>query len=120
MVVIRLSRVGKKKQPSYRIVVQDRRHDPWSPHIELLGHYNPLTEPATLDVQKERVTHWLSKGAQPSATLWNLFLDHGIVTGNKRRTIRISKVRRDKLAAKQGVATNAIAEPATNAAPAAS
>ncbi|MFH1430405.1 MAG: 30S ribosomal protein S16 [Candidatus Uhrbacteria bacterium] len=100
MLVIRLSRVGKKKQPSYRIVVQEKTQDPWSNFLENLGHYNPLTHPSTLVVKKERAQYWISKGAQPSDTVWNLFLNDGIVTGEKRNTMSISKKRRIKLDAK--------------------
>lgn len=91
MLVIRLTRVGKKKQPSYRLVVQEKHRDPWGHYTELLGHYNPLTHPATITIEKERAAYWLSKGAQPSDTVWNLFHEHGIVTGDKRRIVRVSR-----------------------------
>lgn len=106
MLVIRLTRVGKKKQPSYRIVVQEKSKDPWGDHIERLGHYNPLTEPATLVVKEDRLRHWIEKGAQPSDTLQNLFIDRGIIKGEKRRVVRLSKKRREK-AAKAGAAAAA-------------
>ena len=94
MLVIRLTRVGKKKQPSYRIVVQEKGRDPWGHYQELLGHYNPLTKPATITLERERVTHWISKGAQPSDTVWNLLIDQGIVKGEKRRIVQISGKRK--------------------------
>ena len=65
-VKLRLTRVGKTKQPQYRIVATDSR----SPHdgrfIEILGHYNPLTDPSTLVVDQAKVDKWLAQGAQPS------------------------------------------------------
>ncbi|MBI4449790.1 30S ribosomal protein S16 [Candidatus Uhrbacteria bacterium] len=100
MLVIRLTRVGKKKQPSYRIVVQEKARDPWGDYVEKLGHYSPLTNPATLVVKEDRLKHWISKGAQPSDTLWNLFVDRKLIDGEKRRSIHLSKRRKEKAAAK--------------------
>lgn len=105
MVVIRLTRVGKKKQPSYRIVVQEKGRDPWGDYLELLGHYNPLTNPATLTIKEDRVKSWIGKGAVPSDTLQNILIDRGIVTGEKRRIVRISKKRRAKVATAAAAAT---------------
>jgi len=66
MVRIRLRRVGLKKQPSYRIVVTDRESPRNGRFIENIGHYNPRTEPITIDIQEDRALYWLSVGAQPS------------------------------------------------------
>lgn len=88
MLVIRLTRVGKKKQPSYRVVVQEKGRDPWGNYVEQLGHYHPLTNPATLTLQEERVRYWIQKGAQPSDTLWNLLVDRKIIEGEKRRVAK--------------------------------
>ena len=98
MLVIRLTRVGKKKQPSYRIVVQEKSKDPWGDHVEKLGHYNPLTNPATLVLKEDRVQYWMSKGAQPSDTLWNVLIDRGMLKGEKRRIVQHSKRRREEQA----------------------
>ena len=100
MLVIRLTRVGKKKQPSYRVVVQEKSKDPWGSSVEQLGHYNPLTNPATLTVKEERVRYWIEKGAQPSDTMWNLLVDRKIIAGEKRRVVQLSKRRKEKAAAK--------------------
>lgn len=69
MVRIRLSRVGLKKQPSYRIVITDGRRSRDSKYIEVIGHYNPRTRPSTEVVQEDRVLYWLSVGAQPSESV---------------------------------------------------
>jgi small subunit ribosomal protein S16 len=69
---IRLSRVGKKKRPAYRIVVTDSRAPRDGANIEIIGHYNPLTEPPTIVINEERATHWLEHGAQPSETVAKL------------------------------------------------
>ncbi len=66
MVRIRLRRVGRKKQPSYRVVVTDARSPRDGRYIEIIGFYNPRTEPATMTLKEERALHWLSVGAQPS------------------------------------------------------
>ncbi|MFH1098450.1 MAG: 30S ribosomal protein S16 [Candidatus Uhrbacteria bacterium] len=97
MLVIRLTRVGKIKQPSYRIVLQEKQRDPWGKHQELLGRYNPRTKPSTIELREDRITYWIKRGAQPSDTVWNLLVDRGIVTGPKRRSSGISKKRRAKL-----------------------
>ncbi len=66
MVRIRLSRMGAKKQPTYRVVVADREAPRDGRIIERVGFYNPRTEPPTVELEEERILHWLDKGAQPS------------------------------------------------------
>lgn len=66
MVRIRLRRVGRKKQPSYRIVVADARSPRDGRYIEVIGFYNPRTQPATMTIKEDRALYWLSNGAQPS------------------------------------------------------
>lgn len=66
MVRIRLRRVGRKKQPSYRIVVADSRSPRDGRYIEVIGFYNPRTQPATMTIKEDRALYWLSNGAQPS------------------------------------------------------
>lgn len=78
MVRIRLRRMGKKKQPAYRIVVADSRMPRDGRYIESLGYYNPLTEPSTIQIDSERALHWLSEGAQPSDQVRNLLKINGI------------------------------------------
>ena len=76
MVAIRLRRAGSKKRPYFRIVVTDSRAARDSSFVEILGHYNPRTRPALVDVQRERVDYWLSKGAQPSDSVRTLIKRH--------------------------------------------
>lgn len=66
MVKIRLRRVGATKKPMYRIVAADSHSPRDGRFLETLGHYNPLTQPATVVVKEERVQYWLSHGAQPT------------------------------------------------------
>jgi len=72
MLKIRLRRVGAKGQPSYRMVVADSRSPRDGAVHEVVGFYNPLTEPATITVKQERLEHWLRVGAQPTKTVERL------------------------------------------------
>lgn len=85
MLSIRLSRVGKKDQPNYRLIVVDKRRDPWGNYLENLGTYNPLVKPKQVKFNVERVKYWLSVGAKPTATVWNLLVDQKLVTGAKMK-----------------------------------
>jgi small subunit ribosomal protein S16 len=76
MIAIRLSRTGTKKRPYYRLVVLDSTQARDSRFVEILGHYNPRTRPATFEVNHERVAHWLAQGARPSDTVRTLLARH--------------------------------------------
>ena len=79
MVKIRLRRVGAKKQPSYRVVVADSRYARDGRFIETIGHYNPLTDPATVVVDEEKALLWLRQGAQPTETVSRLLKKLGVM-----------------------------------------
>jgi len=79
MVRIRLRRVGAKKQPSYRVVVADQRSPRDGRFIEMIGHYNPRTDPPTVSIDEERALYWLEHGAQPSAPVRRLLDKLGIL-----------------------------------------
>ena len=81
---IRLTRVGATKQPTYRVVVADSRSARDSRAIETIGHYNPRTEPVELNIDAERASAWLAKGAQPSDTVVRLFRTAGILPAEKK------------------------------------
>lgn len=72
MLRIRLRRVGKKKQPIYRVVVADSRSPRDGKYVEKVGLYNPLTNPPTINVDQDKVREWMRKGAQPSDTVGKL------------------------------------------------
>ena len=78
MLRIRLRRVGRKKQPSYRIVVAERSMPRDGRFVEIIGFYNPRTEPETVKIQEDRALHWLSVGAQPSDAVQRLFNKYGV------------------------------------------
>lgn len=72
MVAMRLTRIGSKKRPYYRIVVVDKRRARNGRFLEVVGQYNPLAEPAQVEIDQERAQYWLSKGASPSETVRSL------------------------------------------------
>ena len=100
MLTIRLSRTGKRKAPSYRIVLQDSHRDPWSPAIEMLGTYNPRSAENKINLKPDRLTYWLSQGAIPSNTVRNFLIDAKLLEGEKESSVTITKKRTKKLAQK--------------------
>ena len=79
MVRIRLRRVGLKNQPSYRIVVADIESPRDGRFLEIVGHYNPRTEPFSLEIKEDRIYYWLSNGAQPSESVIKVFKSSGVM-----------------------------------------
>lgn len=77
MVRIRLRRVGLKAQPSYRIVVAEKESPRDGRFIEIVGYYNPRIEPASIVIQEDRIYDWMSKGAQPSDSVAQIFKSTG-------------------------------------------
>ncbi len=78
-VKLRLRRMGRKKRPFYRIVAADARSPRDGRFIEEIGYYNPLTDPATIEVKEERALYWLGVGAIPTPTVKSLFRKKGII-----------------------------------------
>jgi small subunit ribosomal protein S16 len=79
MVKIRLRRMGRRNRPFYRVVVADERSPRDGKFIELIGHYNPLTDPETISIDEEKALKWLRHGAQPTATVHTLLKKQGIM-----------------------------------------
>lgn len=93
MVRIRLTRMGKKKMPFYRVVVMDKKKRRDAAYIESLGFYNPIKDPALTRVDVDRAIEWLLKGAQPTATVKSLFKKHGVMERfYKAREVGVDKV----------------------------
>lgn len=82
MLAIKLQRIGKKHQPSYRLIVAVKKTTMVAPPVEDLGVYNPFTKVAVL--KNERILHWLSVGAQPTVTAHNLLVKHGVISVPKK------------------------------------
>ena len=114
MLRIRLTRVGKKKQPAYRLIVTDSRSPRDGAFLKIIGHYNPLTEPVTLVVKEDEAVHWLEKGAQPSETAAKLLTRIGVMERAGRAPVRY--VGKDVPAAPKKEA-KAVAEPKAAPAP---
>ena len=98
MLTIRLSRIGRKKHPHYRLVIAEKARDTYGHSLEILGHYHPLQkdDKDKLVINKERIEHWLKQGAQTSNTVRNIFIDAGIIKGDKLRTIGTYKNKKAK------------------------
>lgn len=86
MVRIRLRRIGKKKQPSYRVVISDARAPREGAFIEAIGRYNPRTEPSEVEIDAERARAWLSQGAQPSQAVVKLLKIAGVLDPDGTKT----------------------------------
>ena len=101
---IRLKRIGAKNRPFYRVVVQDEATARKSNAIEVLGHYNPLKEPAIFEVNKEKTLEWLKKGATPTEKVRVLLGKAGILPavsfeGRKKKAPKLKKAEEAKPAA---------------------
>ena len=72
MLMIRLARFGAKKKPSYRVVVMEKERARNSRAVEVVGHYNPVTTPAVVNLEYDRIEYWIKNGAQPSETVGRL------------------------------------------------
>ena len=79
MVKIRLRRMGRRNRPFYRVVVAESRSPRDGKFIEIIGHYDPLTDPATIDINEEKALKWLRCGAQPTDTVRSLLGKLGII-----------------------------------------
>lgn len=123
MLIIRLARMGTKNKPTYRIIICEKGRDNYGKILENLGSYNTFTK--ELKLEEEKAKGWIAKGAQLSATLNNLFIDKGIIKGEKMKSRRLNteklvKARADKEAAgKKAVEDAKVAESAAKAEPAA-
>lgn len=91
MLKIRLARVGKRKKPTYRFIVNEAARDTYGKALEILGHYDPFQK--IIEIKKDRVLHWISQGAKLSPTVHNIFVDQNIIEAEK---IRASKSKKKK------------------------
>lgn len=76
MLMIRLARFGSKKKPTYRVVVIEKERARDSRAVEIVGHYNPVAQPAVVSLKHDRIAHWMKNGAQPSDTVKRLMEKH--------------------------------------------
>ncbi|MDO8466876.1 MAG: 30S ribosomal protein S16 [bacterium] len=81
MLMLKLKRIGKKHQASFRLIVDEKRHKLFGRHVEDLGWYNPRTDKS--EIKKDRVEYWMKTGAKPTDTVYNLLITAGILSGKK-------------------------------------
>jgi len=97
MLSIRLTRIGKKHHPEYRVIICEKARDPWGKALEILGHINPHTSPRKITLKADRIKYWIANGAQCTNTVWNMLIDEKVVEGEKRKSFKISKKRQAKI-----------------------
>lgn len=90
MLRIRLRRTGRRKAPSYRVVVAHSRDPRDGDFVEIVGHYNPAASPKTLELKEERIRHWLSVGATPSETVHRLLHSRGLIEKPPRARVTVA------------------------------
>lgn len=98
MLKLKLSRVGKRKQPIFRVLVVEQQKDPWGTYIENVGQYNPRSTPKKIELNAERIKYWISVGAKPTDTVHNLLVTAGIINEKKRNVSSLGKIARDERA----------------------
>jgi len=105
MLVIRLKRFGKKKQPFYRIVVANKTAPVKGKYLEAVGFYNPLTEPEKIEIKKDRIKYWLEKGAKTSDTVNNLLVKAGYLPKKQliKKTVTKKKEKKKKVPTAKGI-----------------
>ena len=110
MLKIRLQRIGKKNQPSYRIVLVEHTAPPKGKFIEILGFYNPLKKEKNF--KKDRIEHWLSKGVQLSPTIHNLLVGEGILNKPKIKAWKPKKKKKEEIKSEAPKPAETVEKPA--------
>ena len=111
MVRLKLRRQGKKKQPTYRLVAADSHSPRDGRFIEILGHYNPRTDPPTLVLKEEKIVEWLKKGAQPTEAVRQILTTAGVLRRAEEAPPRNAKPAASKANGEAKVETAVEAEP---------
>ena len=96
MVKMRLTRMGDKKNPIYRVVVVDSRKAATGEYIACVGHYNPTCNPATFDINADLAKEWLAKGVQPTETVKNLLVKAGVIEKSAKLSPSKTKTKKSK------------------------
>ena len=94
MLTIRLSRVGKKNKPMYRLIISEKARDLYGRSLEILGSYNPYTK--NLQAKADRIKYWLEKGSGMSNTINNLLVEKGIIIGKKVKASKLGKKKKEE------------------------
>ena len=93
---MRLTRLGDKKSPFYRIVITDSRNARDGAYVDKVGHYNPTANPAEVVIDADKAKDWIAKGVQPTATVKNLLINQGILLKPTKLSPSKTKVRKSK------------------------
>jgi small subunit ribosomal protein S16 len=93
-VKMRLTRMGDKKSPFYRIVVTDSRNARDGAYIDKVGHYNPTAQPAEIVIDVEKAKDWIKKGVQPTETVKNILVNKGVIEKSAKLSPAKTKVRK--------------------------
>lgn len=101
MLTIRLQRVGKKKFATYRIIISEKGRDTHDKYLEQLGTYNPHAKENQFQPVADRVKFWIEKGATTSDTIHNLLVKNGVIKGDKKKSVYLTKKRKTKLGEKK-------------------
>jgi small subunit ribosomal protein S16 len=101
MLTLRLQRIGKNKFATYRLIVSEKARDTQGVYLEQLGTFNPHDKVQQFKPIADRVTYWISKGAQASGTVHNLLVKEGLLKDKKVKSVFLSKKRKTKVAAKK-------------------
>lgn len=116
MLTIRLQRMGKKSQPSYRLIISEKAKATNSSVLEYLGHYHPASKDKKVELNKERIQYWISKGAQTSETVNNILVKNGVIEGKIIKAFYIpTKAKKAKEEAKKKAEADAEAKKAKEA-----
>ena len=110
MLMIRLQRIGKKKEPSYRLVVSEKTRDTQAGSLEILGTYNPVQNPKITKLKADRIKYWISQGTHLSETVNNLLIKEGVIEGKKMKSVAISNKRKAKIDTKKAEEEQKVAE----------
>ncbi len=95
-VKMRLTRMGDKKSPFYRIVITDSRNARDGAYIDKVGHYNPISQPAEIVIDAEKAKDWIAKGVQPTETVRAILINQGIIPKPAKLSPSKTKVRKSK------------------------
>ena len=115
MLRMRLTRTGAKKRPSYRVIVADSRAPRDGRHVDILGYYDPMTQPTTIKIDTERAVRWLRNGAQPTERVRILLRHAGVLKAHEEARLADKRARKEAAAAggEQAGAPAASVAPAT-------
>jgi small subunit ribosomal protein S16 len=108
MLTIKLARRGKKNQPLFHLIIQEKQKDPFGDFLEDLGYWNPRTKRG--EFKAERIKYWLEHGAQLTASVNNLLINQGIIQGKKRKVTKEHRQKKEETSEKKTEATSPVEE----------